>query len=414
MTFPAAGVAGVWSGPARLAGALPRQGADRFPIAAINRRGRSLVAWNNLHYRDLFVAAGDSRGRFGRATRLSRTGAVRAVAIADDGTAIVLWEDRGPSVMAAVRSPGGRFGRPQRISGTPRGEFYSPVVAFDRRGNALVAWTLAFRGRASQVEVVSRPARGRFGPRSSLGTGLGVRIALNARGDAVVSWTQDVWTDGKVPVPYSRTSVAQVAVRRAGRRFGAPVTVSGTPTFATTAAISPKGTVAAAWERANGPESDPYGAIQTSAQIAGRAFETPVDAPFVSARRAFTPMLASGSREEFVTLWQEKARSTLLSPGPIYWATRRPGRPFGPRRTLTRSEATDPQLAATGDGRALVVWTAGRFGAALYRSGTGFAAITPPAGRPAPAVRSLAAAGGFAVFAWQTTERRLVTSVRRP
>ncbi|HMS62531.1 MAG TPA: hypothetical protein PKD63_09650 [Solirubrobacteraceae bacterium] len=228
-----------------------------------------------------------------------------------------------------------------------------------------------------------------------------------------MSWTQDVET-GEFPGPYLRTLVAQVAVRRAGRRFGAPATVSGTPTYATTPAISPRGTVAAAWERANGPESDPYGAIQTSAQIAGGAFETPVDAPFVNARRAFSPMLAAGSREEFVTLWQEKSRSTLLSPGPIYWATRRPGRAFGSRRTLTRSAVTDPQLASTGDGRALVVWTAGRFAAALYRSGTGFAAITPPAGRPAPAVRSLAAAGDFAVFAWQTTERRLVTSVRRP
>ena len=71
-------------------------------------------------------------------------------------------------------------------------------------------------------------------------------------------------------------------------------------------------------------------------------------------------------------------------------------------------------VVLTTAGHTLVVWTAGRFGAALYRSATGFAAITPPAGRPAPAVRSLAAAGDFAVFAWQTTERRLVTSVRRP
>jgi len=417
MTFPATVVAGVWSGPARLAGPLAgdRGLLGRLPTVAVNRRGQSLVAWSEEGGHGVSVVVGDVRGRFGRAVVLSSTGARPVAAIADDGTAVVLWEDRGPSVMAAVRSPSGRFGRPERISGTSCGLFYSPVVAFNRRGNALVAWTLAFRGRESQVEVVSRPAGGRFSSPSSLGTGLGVRVALNARGDAVASWTQVVETGGRFPVPYSRTSVAQVAVRRAGGRFGTPVTVSSTPTSATTATISNQGTVAVAWERANGPETDPYGAIQTSAQLTGGAFETPVDAPFVNARRSFGPMLAGGSQGELVTLWREKARGVPTWKGaPLYWATRRPGGTFGPRRTLTTTAVTSPQLASTGDGRALIVWTVRRFGAALYRSGTGFAAITPPAGRPAPAAQSLAAAGGFAAFAWQTTDRRLVATVRRP
>jgi hypothetical protein len=192
-------------------------------------------------------------------------------------------------------------------------------------------------------------------------------------------------------------------------------TISTTPTFDVHAVIGDPGHVAAAWEHANGPESDPYGAIQTSAQTAGGAFELPVDAPMVNPRRAFNPNLTWGLQSELVTVWQEKGRSTPFSrAAPMYWATRTPGGAFGPRQTVTASEVTDPQLAPTGDGRALVVWSDLRFGAALYRSGRGFVTASAPPGRPARiATRSLAAAGDFAVLAWQATDRRLLASVRR-
>ncbi len=135
----------------------------------------------------------------------------------------------------------------------------------------------------------------------------------------------------------------------------------------------------------------------------------------VDPRRAFNPRLTWGSQGELVTFWQEKTRSTpFSSAAPLYWAARAPGSAFGPRQTITAAEVTDPELAPTGDGRALVVWTATRFGAALYRSGHGFVVASAPPGRPARiATRSLAAAGDFAVLAWQATDRRLVASVRR-
>lgn len=421
MAAPAIARADPWSSRAVLAGALPQKNLpDRFPAAAVNRHGQSLVAWNAdaLHFRRVVVATGTSRGRFTHAQQLSRTGSSRAAAIADDGTAIVLWEARDGSIQAAVRRPGGRFGRPQRISRSLRGLFGIPSIAVDRSGNALVVWTRSFRAgsrRMEQVQVVSLGAGGAFGAPTTLGAGVGARVAFNARGDAVVGWTSVVETGGTFPVPFSRTSVAQVATRPAGGTFGPVATISASPTFDVHAVIGDAGHVAAAWEHANGPESDPYGAIQTSAQAAGGAFEPAVDAPMLSPRRAFNPNLTWGSQGELATVWQEKAGSTPFSrAAPMYWATRTPDGAFGPRKTVTASEVTDPQLAPAGDGRALVVWTDVRFGAALYRSGRGFVTLSPPPGRPARiATRSLAAAGDFAVLAWQATDRRLVVSVRR-
>lgn len=421
MAAPTIARADPWSSPAVLAGALPQRNLpDRFPVAAVNRHGQSLVAWNRdaLHFRGVVVATGTARGRFSHPRQLTRTGSVAGAAIADDGTAVLVWQERDGSPRASVRHARGRFGRPQHISGSLRGIFSVPRVAVDRSGNALVVWTRSFGAgsqRMEQVQVVSLRAGGAFGSVSTLGAGIDARVALNARGDAVVSWTNVVETGGVFPVPFSRTSVAQVAIRPAGGTFAAPATVSATPTFGVRAAIGDGGTVAAAWEHANGPESDPYGAIQTSAQAVGGAFEAPVDAPAVNSRRTYGPMVMWGSQGELVTLWQEKARSTPFSTAaPVRWATRAPGGAFGPRRTVIASEVADPQLAPTGDGRALVVWADIRFGAALYRSGRGFVTASAPPGRPARiATRSLAAAGDFAVLAWQAADRRLVASVRR-
>ena len=349
---------------------------------------------------------------------LSRTGTVRAAALADDGTAIVVWADSDGSIRAAARSAGGRFGRAQRISGTLRGTFSIPSIAVDRAGNALVAWTRSFRvgaRRADKVEVVSRPAGRPFTGVTTIGEGQDVRIAFNARGDAVASWMNVVETGGTFPVPFSRTSVAQVAARPAGATFGAPATISASPTWDVSAVLTDEGTVGAVWEQANGPESDPYGAIQTSTQALGGAFEAPVAVPAVSARRSFNPMVLYGSRGELVTLWQEKTHSTPFSrAAPLRWAKRMPGGPFGLRRTVTATDADYIQLAPTGDGRAVVAWTDTRMRMALYRSGAGFVATAAPPARPARfTARSVAASGDFVVVAWQASDRRLVVSMRR-
>lgn len=412
--------AGPWTEPVVLAGRL---GAtlllDRYPVVAVNSRGQSLVAWNAdpEHDRRVLVATGTRSGRFGPAVLLSRTGVVRAAAIAGDGTAIVLWQDDGTSIRAAVRPPGGHFGSAQRLAGTLKGVFSVPSVAADRSGNVLVAWTRFVRvgsQHVSQVQLVSRPADGSFGAIQTLGTGDGVSCAFNARDDAVVSWTDVVKTGGTFPVAVSRTSVAQVATRPAGGTLGAPATLSATPTFGVRAAIADQGTVAAVWERANGPESDPYGAIQTSTQAVGGAFETPVDAPVDNARRAFNPSIAYGSHGEHVALWQEKTHSTQLpSAAPLFWATRTPGAAFGPRQTLTAADATDVRLAPTGDGRALVMWSDTRLRMELYRSAAGFVPMSaPPAHSARLTTRGLAVAGNYAVFAWKTADRRLIVSTR--
>jgi hypothetical protein len=421
MAVPTVSRAASWTHPVVLAGPLPKASfLDRSPTVAINHRGQSLVAWNAdpAHGRRVVVAIGTARGRFGAAVLLSRTGTVRAAALADDGTAIVVWEERDHSIRAAVRSAGGRFGHAQRISGTAGGTFSVPTIAVDRASNVLVAWTRSFRvgSRGTEkVEVVSRPAGRAFSPVATIGEGQDVRVAFNARGDAVASWMNVVQTGGTFPVPYTRTSVAQVATRPVRGTFGAPATVSGSPTWGVSSALTDEGTVGVVWEQANGPETDPYGAIQTSTQALGGAYEPPVAVPAVSARRSFHPMILYGSRGELVALWQEKTHSTPFSQAaPLRWAARMPGGSFGPRRTVTAAEAEYIQFAPTGDGRAVVAWTDTRLRAALYRSGSGFVAMSAPRAHPARSTsRSIAASGGFVVMAWQQSDWRLVVSIRQ-
>ena len=180
-------------------------------------------------------------------------------------------------------------------------------------------------------------------------------------------------------------------------------------------ALTDEGTVGVVWEQANGPEIDPYGAIQTSTQAIGGAYEPPVAVPAVSARWSFQPMILYGSRGELVAMWQEKTHSTPFSQAaPLRWATRMPGGAFGPRRTVTAAEASFIELAPTGDGRAVVTWTDTRLRLALYRSGAGFVAMSAPAAHPARFTsRSIAASGDFVVMAWQQTDGRLVVSTHQ-
>jgi hypothetical protein len=421
LAMPTTVQAAPWTPPATLAGPVSKANVpDRYPTAAVNRHGLVVVAWDAdaTHNLRVKAAIGTARGHFGDAVLLAPKGMVRTAAIADDGTAMVVWAEHS-GLMAAVRPPGGHFGRAERITGTLRGEFGVPVVAVDRAGDFLVAWSRFLRSGSShawQVQVVSRPAHGAFGKVSALGAGADVHAAFNARGDAVVSWTSIVESGGTFPVPYSRTAVAQVATRPAGGTFGPAVTLSGTPTWAASAVLTDEGTVGAVWEKANGPETDPYGPIQTSTLAVGGAPETPVDAPFAVARRSYNPMIFFGSRGELVTLWQEKTHSTpFVHAAPLHWATRMPGSAFGPRRTITATEAGIVHLAPTGDGRALVLWSDTRLHGALYRSSVGFVtAAAPPAQPAAFSMRSLAAAGDYAVYAWQqASDRRLVVSVRR-
>ncbi|HKP89821.1 MAG TPA: hypothetical protein VJT75_07560 [Thermoleophilaceae bacterium] len=177
--------------------------------------------------------------------------------VARDGTALMVLVAgfRGRSrVLAIRRDPDGHWSKPEAVSSGKRGVRY-PKVAFDGAGAATLVWERGPRefpdDGASRVKqelrVAVRPPGGRFGrPRKLSKTGEDARdpeVAVNARGDAAVVWNA---THGR-NLPGSRVGVA---VRRAGGDFGPPrlITPPG-ESFLPRATIGPSGELVAVWNR---------------------------------------------------------------------------------------------------------------------------------------------------------------------
>ncbi len=403
-----------WTAPASLSGrgGTPRMLDERAPYVAVNRRGEVVAAW--AAKRDpgvILVARADASGRFGRPQRVGR-GMLTSVGIADDGAALVAWwSDRSASVAVGLRNR--RFGRAQTLARGPRfASAYLPRVVVGRQGDALVAWSVSSAARApDRLRVAVRPRGGRFGAARTIGTGDGP-VAFDERGHIVASLRVTSQSVGTFPA--LGTSMAQLVAGSLRGPFGAPVPLSSSPAYNVVMAIGAAGEIAVAWVQAQGPESDPFGPIQTAVGTATGRFEAPVDVPVARANRSFGPQVALGAAGEVVAVWRERLHPHHDGAAPVYWALRRPGTPFGPRLTLTAAEVTLPVLARTGDGRAVMVWSDGRLRSALYRSATGFRRRAAPRGR-AQRFRpiSLAASGDFAVVGWQDVDGRLRASVTK-
>lgn len=219
----------VWSRGVRVLSAFrPRRGAfgkpraiagGDLPSLAVDRRGNALAVWRRgVFPRARVLAAFRPAGRpFGRVQRVSApdSGDETDVAFDRRGNALAVWWRRGRKggnyrVQAAFRPAGARFRRARTIS-RPPGRVAEPHVAFDRRGNALVAWTVEVgRGKGARVQAAFRPAGRRFGkPRTIAGAeGVGsLQLAFGTAGDALAVW-EDLELDGGLLPTGSRVRAA--------------------------------------------------------------------------------------------------------------------------------------------------------------------------------------------------------------
>ena len=177
------------------------------------------------------------------------------LAISRDGTALLVsvgFVGGASQVVARARSTNGRWSRPQVVTTGRRGVRY-PTVAFDGTGTAILAWERGkreFPDNAAppvkqEIRVAVRPPGGRFGkPRRVSNPQQDARdaaLAANARGDAALLWNS---THGR-NLPGSRVGMA---VRRAGKGFGAPhlLTPPG-EAWLTQGALGPEGSLVVVW-----------------------------------------------------------------------------------------------------------------------------------------------------------------------
>ncbi|MDX6646372.1 MAG: hypothetical protein QOK40_2099, partial [Miltoncostaeaceae bacterium] len=194
-------------------------------------------------------------------------------------------------------------------------------------------------------------------PRGRAAAALASVLAAAAPGAAQAGWGP---TAPVAPIPF------------ADRLTGEPPRV----------AIDRNGDAVTAWV---GTADDGSPILQVAVRPAGGRFGGP--AQLSGSGQASAPAVAMGAGGDAVVAWLEN--------GAVRAAARRPGGPFSPAVSLTApagamEQLDGPELAVTGDGRAIAVWTRGRG----TRAGLQVTSYTPGAGWTAPI--TLSAAGELA------------------
>jgi Ca2+-binding RTX toxin-like protein len=196
-----------WSEPQDLS--TPGEAAFNADVTA--KAGRVTAIWTALRDRRTVVESSSRTiaGSWAPAQTVSApTGNASDPVVAMDaqGGAVASWRSSDGAfllVHAAVRLDDGSWSEPEVLSGPGRGAS-EPLIAMDAEGNAVVAW-LRYNGSWIASQVARRPAGGSWElPHNLSERGAnagGLDLAMNSRGDAVITWAQgrfassgDLWS----------------------------------------------------------------------------------------------------------------------------------------------------------------------------------------------------------------------------
>jgi hypothetical protein len=197
-------------------------GAAFEPQLAMSARGQATAVWQNTN--KIQVVSSRLEG-FGRARTLSgpvEGNAGPRVALDARGDATVVYPRSATGLWVFTRRAGGRWRALPPFAGTLRSDISEPQVAKDGRGETIIAWVRSNEdGGGSQVQAVvlgsneepRHPPQTLFSAkRREIGE---LRLAVNSSGDAVLVWQQK---------EKGGPTVIEAATRRAGARFGPPLT----------------------------------------------------------------------------------------------------------------------------------------------------------------------------------------------
>ena len=189
--------------------------ATEAPELAMDRRGNAVAVWQRSNGRDSVVQAAvrPAGSNWSEPTDLSAPGdsAFSADVAVEAGQATAVWlvlRDRRTLVQSSSRTIDGTWSTPETVSG-PVGNTYGPAVAMDDHGGAVAAWQWS-NGAYLVVQAALRGASGAWsGPEVLSGAGRSAsrpQVAMDGEGDAFVAWARynGSWT------------AAQVAQRLAG------------------------------------------------------------------------------------------------------------------------------------------------------------------------------------------------------
>jgi hypothetical protein len=291
---------------------------------------------NSLSYL-VRVAVRPARGHWQTPETLSRRlGISPAIAVGAQGEAIVAWQALS-SVEETERPDGGSWLLPKAVL-TPGGE--EPQVATDAKGDVLIASTRQAPNHSEGIEVTQRSAGGAFSAAKIISgneNAFTPRVAMNAKGDALVAWRVE---------PGQGCSV-RAAFHVAGGGWSSPRTISGATAYCEgntpRVAIDEAGDAVVVWTMQRGRSQDLEEATRnTDGRWRSQKLQTNV-------RDLSSSEVGMDARGDTIVSWSRNGQEE--------WVRVRPeGHRWLPARMLASSWVLSASLAVDARGDALIAW----------------------------------------------------------
>jgi PKD domain len=368
---------------------LSEAGADAvIPDVAVDPKGDVVVVWVQAKQSSWTVQAVDrpAGGTWGAPHALSApANHVASPQVAIVGSNVVaVWErydGRNLIAQTADRDPKtGAWRAPTSLS-LPGRDAQAPRIAVDARGDAIVVWaSVGLSGWT--IESAYRPA-GRSWQRAialeppQAGTAA-PDVVLDSAGNAVAAWASTSGSGWRVHAAYrSSTGAWSAAVALSGPDPGGSV--------APQLALAARNDVTAVWSRSNGTST----VVEQATRTATTGSWSPATEISPSGPDALAPQIAFNTRGDEAIVWTSSDQSGLG----VVAAIRRAGKAWGPPTVLASSVAGPfaPQIALDPRGDALAVWSHSTSGYSRVQ------AAGVPAGGSWSAARSLSRPGADAL-----------------
>jgi hypothetical protein len=272
---------------------------------------------------------------------LSRFGLNPAVAIDGSGDAIAVWESPF-GLQAAVRPAGGSWLATQTVA-TPGGE--DPQVASNASGEALLVANRQEAGRSTGIQAVMLSSTGPFSPAQVISApekDFHPRIAMNARGDALVAWERG-----------NPCCSLAASFHPAGGGWSKPRALAGRHGSPSDqhVAIDDRGDGVVVWLVSRGRK----GFVESASHSANGRWTARhlAEAPVIDENMD----VGMDARGDAMVVWREAPlKSSAFGRGSAIWARIRPaGRGWTPAQKIRGADGS-PSLAVDARGNALVAW----------------------------------------------------------
>jgi hypothetical protein len=314
------------------------------PEVALDRQGDSFVVWDERTPAGLVTETASRRFGGGWTNPLPlASGGFSRLAVNARGDATVaglaLAGERG--VFVVFRPAGRTWGRARLLA---RGEADSVSVAIDAAGRVTVGWTVYLPSNVEEVDVATRSLQGVWSRPKSFGSGVGIEVAMNARGVTLAVWHRPWDADGQAVAAWK----APAGAWQRPLTMPAPPGVLSVPGLLH-AALDAHGDALVLWVAWAGAPN--YYDLEASRAPFGRPFRAPQR--LGSSPDGFQSALALSPGGRAVVVF-----AAGRDDGQISLAARTSAhRAFQLSQAASRLGGFRPAVAITPGGRALALWT---------------------------------------------------------